>query len=53
MSTVFAQAPRAGVAAAAPRPSWRQRVFGETPSAWLYILPAVVIIVGLAIVPVF
>jgi multiple sugar transport system permease protein len=28
-------------------------VFGETPSAWLYILPAVVIIVGLAIVPVF
>ena len=53
MSTVFAQAPRAGVAAAAPRPSWRQRVFGETPSAWLYILPAVVIIIGLAIVPVF
>jgi multiple sugar transport system permease protein len=53
LSTVFAQAPRAGVAAAAPRPSWRQRVFGETPSAWLYILPAVVIIVGLAIVPVF
>jgi multiple sugar transport system permease protein len=28
-------------------------VFGETPSAWLYILPAVVIIIGLAIVPVF
>ena len=53
MSTVFAQAPRARVAAAAPRPNWRQRVFGETPSAWLYILPAVVIIVGLAIVPVF
>jgi len=53
LSTVFAQAPRAGVAAAAPRPSWRQRVFGETPSAWLYILPAVVIIIGLAIVPVF
>ena len=54
MSTVFAQAPRAGVAAAAPpRRSWVQRVFGETPSAWLYILPAVVIIVGLAIVPVF
>ena len=53
MSTVFAQAPRAGVAAAAPRPTWRQRVFGETPSAWLYILPAVVIIIGLAIVPVF
>jgi multiple sugar transport system permease protein len=53
LSTVFAQAPRAGVAAAAPRPTWRQRVFGETPSAWLYILPAVVIIIGLAIVPVF
>jgi multiple sugar transport system permease protein len=53
LSTVFAQAPRAGVAAAAPRPSWLQRVFGDTPSAWLYILPAVVIIVGLAIVPVF
>ncbi|HVI17780.1 MAG TPA: sugar ABC transporter permease [Gaiellales bacterium] len=50
---MFAQAPRAGVAAAAPRPTWRQRVFGETPSAWLYILPAVVIIIGLAIVPVF
>src|SRR3954468_11413781 len=53
LSTVFAQAPRAGVAATAPRPSLFQRVFGETPSAWLYILPAVVIIVGLAIVPVF
>ena len=53
MSTVFAQAPRAGVAATAPRPSLFQRLFGETPSAWLYILPAVVIIVGLAIVPVF
>ena len=53
MSTVFAQAPRAGVAAAAPHSTWRQRVFGETPSAWLYILPAVVIIIGLAIVPVF
>jgi multiple sugar transport system permease protein len=29
-----------------------QRVFGETPTAWLYVLPALVIIVGLAIVPV-
>ena len=27
-------------------------MFGETPTAWLYILPAVVIILGLAIVPV-
>jgi multiple sugar transport system permease protein len=53
LSTVFAQAPRAGVAAAAPRVTRRQRIFGETPSAWLYILPAVVIIVGLAIVPIF
>jgi multiple sugar transport system permease protein len=35
------------------RSTWGQRVFGETPSAWLYILPAVVIIIGLAIVPVF
>jgi multiple sugar transport system permease protein len=50
---VFAQAPRADVAAAAPRATWWQRVFGETPSAWLYILPAAVIIIGLAIVPVF
>jgi multiple sugar transport system permease protein len=53
LSTVFAQAPRAEVAVAATRPTWRQRVFGETPSAWLYILPAAVIIIGLAIVPVF
>jgi multiple sugar transport system permease protein len=37
---------------AAPRLGVLQRVFGRTPSAWLYILPAVVIIVGLAIVPV-
>jgi multiple sugar transport system permease protein len=29
-----------------------QRVFGETPTAWLYVLPAVVIIIGLSIVPV-
>jgi multiple sugar transport system permease protein len=42
----------AAAAPAAPRPSALQRVFGRTPSAWLYILPAVVIIVGLAIVPV-
>jgi multiple sugar transport system permease protein len=26
-------------------------VFGETPTAWLFVLPAVVIIIGLAIVP--
>jgi multiple sugar transport system permease protein len=29
-----------------------QRVFGDTPTAWLYVLPAVVIIIGLSIVPV-
>jgi multiple sugar transport system permease protein len=29
-----------------------QRVFGQTPTAWLYVLPAVVIIIGLSIVPV-
>ena len=43
MSTVFAL----GEAA---RPVRRrgalQRVFGDTPSAWLYVLPAVVIIIG-------
>ncbi|ADB54202.1 carbohydrate ABC transporter permease [Conexibacter woesei] len=36
-----------------PRRGLVERFFGETPTAWLYILPAVVIIVGLAIVPVF
>jgi multiple sugar transport system permease protein len=60
VSTVFAQGPRAGQEArrdaGARPPAHRrlaERVFGETPSAWLYLLPAVVIIVGLAIVPVF
>lgn len=59
MSTVFAQGPRAsssrGAAAGSPRRGRGlvERVFGETPTAWLYIAPAVVIIVGLAIVPVF
>jgi multiple sugar transport system permease protein len=56
VATVFAQGPRAAQeppAAAPPRPTWAQRVLGETPSAWLYIAPAVVIIIGLAIVPVF
>lgn len=61
MSTVFAQAPRPrsgpppggpGGRAPAPRRKPMQRVFGETPSAWLYVLPAVIIIIGLAIVPV-
>lgn len=34
-----------------PGPSWRERVFGETPSAWLFIAPAVVVILGLSLVP--
>jgi multiple sugar transport system permease protein len=54
VATVFAQGPRqTGEPAAAPRRRLAERVFGETPSAWLYIAPAVVIIIGLAIVPVF
>lgn len=54
MSTIFAQAPRPAAEAARPvaRRSLLQRVFGETPSAWLYVTPAVIIIVGLAVVPV-
>jgi multiple sugar transport system permease protein len=57
VSTVFAQAPRQSAGAPkgrppAPRRHPLQRVFGETPSAWLYVMPAVIIIIGLAIVPV-
>ena len=50
MSTVFAL----GEAARPPvrRRTPLQRALGETPTAWLYVLPAVIIIVGLAIVPV-
>ena len=54
MSTVFAQAKRpeqAGAPAPAPR-SLVRTVLGETPTAWLYVLPAVIIIIGLAVVPV-
>lgn len=39
---------------AAPAPpgrTLRERVFGENPSAWAFVGPAVVIIVGLAVVP--
>jgi multiple sugar transport system permease protein len=36
---------------AAPRPPLRERVFGETPTAWLFIAPAVIVILGLSIVP--
>jgi multiple sugar transport system permease protein len=60
VSTVFAQAPRPGADSRpgaparppAPRQGVLRRAFGETPSAWLYVLPAVVIIIGLAVVPV-
>jgi multiple sugar transport system permease protein len=37
--------------AAVARPALRERIFGETPSAWAFVAPAVVIIVGLAVVP--
>jgi multiple sugar transport system permease protein len=40
------------VAVAAERaPSRTQRAFGETPTAWLWVAPAVVIILGLSLVP--
>jgi multiple sugar transport system permease protein len=32
-------------------PSRTQRVFGETPTAWLWVMPAVVIILGLSLIP--
>jgi multiple sugar transport system permease protein len=59
VSTVFAQAPRriperrgpGGGPRPAPRRSLSRRMFGETPTAWLYVMPAVIIIIGLAIVP--
>jgi multiple sugar transport system permease protein len=35
----------------AARPRLLQRALGRTPTAWLYVLPATIIIVGLAIVP--
>jgi multiple sugar transport system permease protein len=45
-----AAAPSSAVAAA-PRVTLRERVLGETPTAWLFIAPAVVVILGLSIVP--
>jgi multiple sugar transport system permease protein len=36
----------------APRTTFAQRVFGENPTAWAFVLPAVVIIIGLSIVPI-
>ena len=38
-------------AAVERRPSRLQRAFGETPTAWLWVAPAVVIILGLSLVP--
>lgn len=35
-----------------PRRTIAQRVFGENPTAWAFVLPAVIIIVGLAVVPI-
>ena len=37
---------------AAPQRTLAQRVLGESPTAWAFVLPAVVIIVGLSIVPI-
>jgi multiple sugar transport system permease protein len=57
VGTVFAQAPRripersGSGRRPAPRRPLAQRIFGATPTAWLYVMPAVVIIIGLAIVP--
>jgi len=46
---VAAGAPSSGAAPARARPL--ERLLGETPSAWLFIAPAVVIILGLSLVP--
>jgi multiple sugar transport system permease protein len=37
---------------APPQRSFAERVFGENPTAWAFVLPAVIIIIGLAIVPI-
>ena len=36
----------------APDRTFAQRIFGEHPTAWAFVLPAVVIIIGLAVVPI-
>ncbi len=36
----------------APERTFAQRIFGENPTAWAFVLPAVVIIIGLAIIPI-
>jgi multiple sugar transport system permease protein len=42
----------AAPAAAPPRKTIYQRLLGEHPTAWAFVFPAVVIIIGLAIVPI-
>ena len=37
---------------AAPQRTFAQRILGDNPTAWAFVLPAVVIIIGLAIVPI-
>jgi multiple sugar transport system permease protein len=36
----------------APRRTFAQRVLGDNPTAWAFVMPAVVIIIGLAVVPI-
>ena len=36
----------------APRRTLAQRVLGDSPTAWAFVLPAVLVIVGLSIVPI-
>jgi len=35
----------------APAPSWRRRLFGEHPSAWAFILPSTVLVLGMNLIP--
>jgi len=37
---------------AAPQRTFAQRILGENPSAWAFVLPAVLIIIGLSIIPI-
>lgn len=46
-----APAARAARSADAPGPSRLRRVFGEHPSAWLFILPSTILILGLSFAP--
>lgn len=51
MSAAAPAAARAAASAAAPAPSWRRRIFGEHPSAWAFVLPSTLLIVGFNFVP--